>query len=266
MTQETLKVTIIISTFNCVDKISTTLESIGRLNKKESIEVIVVDGCSSDGTLKIVHQFQDVVSQVISESDDGIYDAWNKGVRLAHGEWIVFIGAGDEVSSEWVDLLCALRKKYHLVYADLKIKSSDDGSIHILNSKPWHEAKKKFLYKMTIPHVGTAHHFSLFEKGKFDSNCKIVGDWEFLSRGVVKNVYYAPGVIQAVMEMGEGISNNAESVGLQYREILRVFSARKMSMPFRYKLIWYFKKTITLTPYIYSVLQKLHWKIKCLKS
>lgn len=87
--------------------ISPTLESI-IARKSSEIELVVVDGASRDGTLSILKNYQDQIDQFVSEPDEGIFDAMNKGISMSRGQWVVFINAGDEFlldvnSVEWQD-------------------------------------------------------------------------------------------------------------------------------------------------------------------
>lgn len=61
-----------------------------------NIEYIVIDGASTDGTLAIIHQYQNQIAQIISEPDKGIYDAMNKGLSIATGDYVLFMNSGDE--------------------------------------------------------------------------------------------------------------------------------------------------------------------------
>ena len=87
-------ISIVMVTFNCERYLGQAMESV--LNQSYSnVEVIVVDGGSTDGTLEIVQSFGDAVSYWQSEADKGIYDAMNKGISLATGDWIGFKNADD---------------------------------------------------------------------------------------------------------------------------------------------------------------------------
>jgi len=89
-------ITIITVTYNCAGHISTTLKSI-LTNKPPTLEYIIVDGASTDGTLEKIHPFKDKIDLLVSESDSGIYDAMNKGLKAASGDYILFINAGDTI-------------------------------------------------------------------------------------------------------------------------------------------------------------------------
>lgn len=89
-----IKLSIITVVYNAVETLEKTIKSV--LDQTyENIEYIIVDGQSSDGTMNIVNQFQDKISCIISEPDDGIYDAMNKGVSHATGEVVAFLNSGD---------------------------------------------------------------------------------------------------------------------------------------------------------------------------
>jgi glycosyltransferase involved in cell wall biosynthesis len=93
-----VKLTIVTVAYNAASVIEETLESVKNLNFK-NFEYVVIDGGSNDGTNDIVRRYSDWVDCHIIESDDGIYDAMNKGVRNASGDWLLFMNAGDSFSS-----------------------------------------------------------------------------------------------------------------------------------------------------------------------
>ena len=94
-----VKVSIITVVFNAVDKIEATVLSVFG-QKYRNVEYIVVDGGSTDGTLDIINRYRDKIDIFISEKDDGIYDALNKGISNATGDWIGIMNAGDVFASE----------------------------------------------------------------------------------------------------------------------------------------------------------------------
>ena len=90
------KVSIITVTYNAAAELRKTLENISRSNYP-CFEVIVIDGASSDGTGEVINEFSETIDQWVSEPDKGIYDAMNKGLRYASGEYVWFINAGDKI-------------------------------------------------------------------------------------------------------------------------------------------------------------------------
>lgn len=92
--KETPKITVVTVTYNCKDTIEKTIQNVLK-QTYPNIEYIVIDGDSTDGTKEIIERYSDQLAYYISEPDKGIYDAMNKGVREATGEWIIFRNSGD---------------------------------------------------------------------------------------------------------------------------------------------------------------------------
>lgn len=88
------KISIIIATYNADKTLQRCLYSIA-LQKTEDIELLIIDGKSKDNTLEIIQKNKAIINFWLSETDKGIYDAWNKGIKLARGKWIMFLGADD---------------------------------------------------------------------------------------------------------------------------------------------------------------------------
>jgi len=205
-------ISIITSTLNSEQFIGSLSDSL-RSQLFKDFEWVVIDGKSKDKTLQIIAMNSGVVTKVISEPDNGIYDAWNKGVTLAKGEWICFIGADDffidanalgEISSS----LRGVYPKHRIGYRALSLVNQKKQELYKIG-EPWSEARKKIKDIMTLPHPGLMHHKTLFEEfGQFDTSFKIAGDYEFLLR-VLKNQdpYYCEGRPGIAMRTG-GLSSN----------------------------------------------------------
>ena len=100
-------VTVVTAVFNGQPNLAGCLESILRQDYP-NIEHIVVDGGSSDGTVDVLRQYDDRIAYWQSEPDKGVYDAWNKALAEAHGEWICFLGVDDELLPRAVSAYMAL--------------------------------------------------------------------------------------------------------------------------------------------------------------
>lgn len=90
------KFTIITVTYNAGKVLEDTIQSV-IFQTYRNVEYIIVDGGSTDNTLEIVHRYHNRISKIVSEPDKGLYDAMNKGIRLATGDYLCFLNAGDEL-------------------------------------------------------------------------------------------------------------------------------------------------------------------------
>lgn len=88
------KCSIITIVYNGVSEIEQTIKSV--INQTfTDYEYIIIDGASTDGTLNIVNKYQSSIHKIVSEKDDGIYNAMNKGLSIADGQWVIFMNCGD---------------------------------------------------------------------------------------------------------------------------------------------------------------------------
>lgn len=150
-----------------------------------NLEYIIVDGGSDDGSVDIIRRWAHRIAYWRSEPDGGIYNAWNKAVSFASGEWIAFLGADDEFKlgaitayAHWInesgsDALDYVSSRAVLVGAS--------GQVLQVIGSPW--SWPAFQRYMTVAHVGSMHHRRLFERlGRYDETYRICGDYEFLLR------------------------------------------------------------------------------------
>jgi glycosyltransferase involved in cell wall biosynthesis len=177
-------ISLVIATFNAEKTLRHCLNSIV-LQKDKRIELIVIDGGSTDLTNEILAEYGTRIDLIISEKDRGIYDAWNKGVTLAHGEWIMFIGADDtlvpDAFSQYHDFM-NLNDVTGVDYICAKnIYQTEDGSFIKELGEPWRW--EQFRNIMKLAHVASLHRHSLFQDvGLYDLQFPICGDYELLLR------------------------------------------------------------------------------------
>ena len=204
-------------------------------------ELIVCDGASTDGTAGLLVKNSGKITAWISEPDRGIYHAWNKGVAMAKGEWICFLGADDffwdaGVLEKMAAALAALPPSIRVAYGQVMPLSPGGNPLPPLG-KPWRESGKPFLASMTIPHPGLMHHRSLFtQHGLFDESFRIAGDYEFLLRELKQaDAAFIPDLMVAGMRQG-GLSSDPS---LALRLALESWRARRLHghrMPSRSEL------------------------------
>lgn len=114
-------ISIIIPTYNSAKTINRCLDSIVAQTYKD-YEVLVMDGCSTDETIKIVKAYNDERIQISSEPDKGIYDAMNKGIKRAKGDWLYFLGSDDYLYAPDVleKVAWELTSEYKIVYGEVE--------------------------------------------------------------------------------------------------------------------------------------------------
>lgn len=160
---------IICPTYNSAATIRTLIESVV-LQTSRDWELIIVDGGSTDGTIGIIREYAEKLHYV-SERDNGIYDAMNKGISMAAGEWLYFIGADDSLYSNDVvekvaPLLC---QNTDVVLCNISSpKLGECSSAYTL----------KTYFTNTIHHQGVIYNRRVFESHRYDTSLKIMADYE----------------------------------------------------------------------------------------
>lgn len=183
MTKQPL-VSIITATLNSEKHLERSIQSVLGQDYP-NIEYIIIDGGSQDGTTAIIEKYSDNITYWTTEKDEGIYDAWNKGLALAKGDWIGFLGSDDkyypDAISSYVNKINALSIK-ELDYVSSKVELVDplQKPLRIIG-KPWNW--DLFKIYMNVAHVGSLHAKHYFQKyGNYNMNYKITGDYELLLR------------------------------------------------------------------------------------
>jgi glycosyltransferase involved in cell wall biosynthesis len=212
------KITIITVCLNSCEAIIATCESISKQQNDANFEWIVIDGGSTDGTLDILDKYKDLITILVSEPDNGIYDAMNKGILHAKGQYLLFLNAGD-----------SLYKSNSLCSIDLSLNSDlIVGNLFLSQSELVRESPqllpKDYLLKGMLPHQASFFRRDIFDKyGFFDASYRIAGDYEMFSRLIQKyRVCYnhVPDIIANFDETG--ISSNDKFRDLRKKENNRV--------------------------------------------
>jgi glycosyltransferase involved in cell wall biosynthesis len=175
------RVTVITATYNAAATLPACLESVLSQNYHD-IEHIVIDGGSKDATIDILKRYSDHIAFWISESDRGIYDAWNKGLKAATGEWIAFLGADDVYLSGAIRGYMDVAKETDVEYISSLVRwVPDPPERPKIIGTPW--SWPAFQREMRPAHVGSMHHYTLFQRiGVYDLSYRITGDYELLLR------------------------------------------------------------------------------------
>lgn len=218
--KESIKISIITVSYNAVQTIEQTISSV--VNQTyQNIEYIIIDGGSMDGTIDVIKKYEDKIAYWISEPDEGIYDAMNKGVKVATGDYIQFIGADDclvdniiieKVMKDIIDTKADIYS-YGVLCVDEKSKKE----IYKGNK---YSRKYTYSYKM-VPHNGIFVKRDVQLHSLFDTRYKISADYkcflEWNRLPDIKILYYDMPVVYFALS---GISSLAEGTRIEeYKEI-----------------------------------------------
>lgn len=204
-------VSIITACFNSEATIADSLKSVGS-QSYPCIEHIIVDGASNDGTLAVVKSFSHI-HKVISEPDNGIYHAMNKGIKMASGDIIGILNSDDAYTDSEVinDIVsCFKSDNVMAVYADLVYV--DEQNTNKVN-RIWKSgifSQQNFFYGWMPPHPTFFVRSEVYEKfGLFNTSFKSSADYEFMLRCLVKFELEAIYLPRIIVKMRTGGQSNA---------------------------------------------------------
>ncbi len=206
-----MKITLLTTTFNSSATVRDTLESV-RLQDHPDIEHIIVDGGSRDNTLEIVATYPHV-HHVISEPDNGLYDAMNKGIRMATGDVIGIINSDDFYAhSQILSQVAALLQQTGAdsLYGDLEYVSPVNLKqvVRRWKSRPYQQ--NLFLRGWMPPHPTFFVRREVYNKyGVFNTNLRFSADYELMLRFLYQNRISACYLPQVLVHMRTGGLSNA---------------------------------------------------------
>lgn len=174
-------VTIITVVYNGVESIEATIKSvIGQTFGP--FEYLVIDGKSTDGTVEVIDRYRQKIDYFVSEHDQGIYDAMNKGAAVARGEWIIFMNCGDKFAGP--DVLMAFSQSNlsdaDVVYGDALIV------YNTFEKKSTNLPLEEFWKGMPFSHQACFVRRELFEEQPFDTTYRLSSDYDFLYKAYRK--------------------------------------------------------------------------------
>lgn len=240
MNSAQLRFSVITVCYNAVSVIEETIKSV-LSQSYDNIEYIVIDGGSTDGTLDIIQAYSESISLWISEADNGIYDAMNKGIGYASGNYICFMNAGDSFTNE--DALDSVAKQIEPDATLIACGWNDITHNSIIERKP---LPLKYLKRsMLCSHQALLIDINYHKSHLYDISLKICADYN-----LVYNAVFNDGV--KIQLLDTCVANYVQDEGL---------SARNMYRLEREKLkIWNGNKLINRVIVELTNLRRLLWK------
>jgi glycosyltransferase involved in cell wall biosynthesis len=159
-------VSVVCVTLNAAKTLEKLIRSVAG-QKTNSVEFVVIDGNSTDGTIDILKKNSSVVDFWISEPDNGIYDAMNKSLSYINGKWVIFLGADDHLADDFKNILPML-KDLHTIYY---------GNVIFYGKKFAKEYDDYYLTKLNICHQGIFYPRAVFKKYCYETKYKVYADY-----------------------------------------------------------------------------------------
>lgn len=206
-----LKISIITVCFNSKETLRDTIESV-LSQDYTNIEYIIIDGNSSDDTLSIIQEYVNDIDKVISEPDKGIYDAMNKGVKVAVGDYVGILNSDDIFAHNHVisDIANLLKiNAADAVYGDLVLVNRNNTSDIVRSYSSKYFRKWKIRFGLMLPHPTFYVRRSLFDKlGFYKLNYRVAADFELMTRFLCNGISLVRNSDVMIKMRQGGISSN----------------------------------------------------------
>jgi len=242
-----MKISIITVCYNSVATLEKTIQSVAS-QTYSNIEYVIVDGGSTDGTLEIIKKHQDIITKWISEPDQGLYDAMNKGIKMVTGDLVGILNSDDVFYDEQVLQKVADFHSKNEIDASVGniVQCKENGNlVRSYSSKNW--TPKKLIIGFMPPHPSIFFKRNLFEElGYYHLNFSIGADYELITRFFLKNKieWKYSGITTTSMLVGGLSSSGTSSYKLISTEIQKALSmnaipynSTKIKMRFVWKII-----------------------------
>ena len=230
-----MKFSIITISYNSEKTIEDTIVSVLAQNYS-NLEYIIIDGGSKDGTLEIINKYKNKISKIVSESDRGVYDAMNKGVKLATGDIVGILNSDDFYKNTTVlkDVYEVLQNNdVDACYGDIEYVDRNDIKKIVRFWKAGEYRKDKLDSGWIMPHPAFFVKKEIYNKfGLFNIDFKLASDYELMLRFLIKGlrVKYLPKTLVTMREGGlSGQSFKQRKIGWQ--ELKKAWSVNNIPVP-----------------------------------
>lgn len=251
-----MKFSIITITFNDIKGLTETIESTS-IQKYRNYEQIIIDGASNDGTCKYLADLDIANLSYISEKDSGLYDAMNKGIKMAQGDFIIFMNGGDNFCDEntlfEINRLLEI-KDYDFIYGDSLEKNNLNNLL---------QYKKAFKHNMIWYGMFTHHQAMVFKRDiilkneiLYNLNYSIAADYDFTIRFLKRGLNYAYYSSPICIFLAGGESSN------WLQGMKEQFKIRRVTLKYNYlycmiiAFIHFLRKSLNLIfPSLYKIIR-----------
>jgi glycosyltransferase involved in cell wall biosynthesis len=263
-----LRISVVTISRNSSEFIGDTIKSVLSQNYP-NIEYIVIDGASTDSTVEIIKSHEEGITKWISEPDKGIADAFNKGLALTTGDYIIFLNSDDALAHP--DVIAKIVEEIErnnfpkLIYGDYDVLNRKTSEILYHGSVDFNPARVRF--GQVLPQPSLFVHRSYFDKyGSFDTRFRIAMDYEWLLRGILKEkVIHLPWLVTLIRDGGISTIDQRKVI----KEIIFAlkkngyFSSRLAEIKMRnYFMIRYFSKKLLTQLGLYNLFFNLRNRLK----
>ena len=225
-------ISVIISSYNSEKTIKKTLESLNN-QTNNSFECIFIDGKSSDNTLNDINNFVKILSKknintkVISEKDNGIYDAWNKGIKYCTGDFIIYLNSDDWFNDNTIESIYSIVKSkpnYDAYFFSMNLYDELLNFKKVkINSSNWGNIYK---YKMPFNFPAAVIKKECYEiLNGFDTSFAMSGDYDLITRAILnRKLFFIDNKINITNMRRGGVTSNMKNLKLGIREDFRIWN------------------------------------------
>lgn len=262
-----MMISIITVCYNAEKTISRCMESVYKLNTSD-YEYIIIDGASTDKTIRIVNEWGKkfeslgISVTIISEKDGGIYNAMNKAINIAKGDWAIFINSDDRFADPEVVNKCFDNRgnDCDVLYGDVVVNT--DGELKYQKARPLEQLKSG--YEMPFCHQSTFTKTSCLKKYKFDENYRIIADIDLYLRLYEDGAIFEhiPCFVSVFSNDGISQTNRIRSIQ-EGKQLLRRHDilTLKQTVVLNCYLLWYNLKKV-LPPFVIKLIFNIKQKAR----
>ena len=258
-----MKYSIITVNYNNRDGLKRTIESVIFKTFKD-YEFIIIDGGSTDGSVEVIQYYAEYITYWVSEPDKGIYNAMNKGIQAAHGDYLSFMNSGDLFYQADV-----LQQSVPYLGTDIVQGMNYNEAQHKIEFRPDYAASMRFLYEASLSHQACFIRRTLFNDCPYREDYRLVSDWIFFVEQLIfRNCTFRNIPVIVVRFDGTGASEDKQAVrDEQQRVFANLLPPRILSDYEHFKgrdsrlliLTPLFNRTYRLEKFIFSVVRAILW-------